>query len=94
MVLEELQGVRGVEPASDMRAWGRSRPGKGGHRPGGRMGVRRVPSGFALGGEGELQSVRKLPRAKKEVFLNPTLEADCYPQWWDWAGLSRRPVMK
>ena len=56
--------------------------------------MRCVPSGFALGGEGELQSVRKLPRARKEVFLNPTLGADRYPQWWDWAGLSRRPAMK
>lgn len=53
VALEELQGVRGVELVSAMRAYeGRSRLGKGSHRPGGRICVGRVSSGTALGGWG------------------------------------------
>lgn len=74
VVLEVLQGEEKYEASFRDEGLGRSRPGKGGHRSGGRW----QASPLALPWRWEdLQSARKLPHDKKEMFLNPTRENPC-----------------
>lgn len=75
VVLEVLLGERSMKPASEMRVW----EGAGQEREvtGQVGGYERPPLWLCPGRWEDLQSVRKLPHDKKEMFLNSTRENPC-----------------